>query len=152
MRLSIFMITVAVALFNVADANAQYDYGSSFGGGDTGCGPDFNVNYSNGGQGGGFSSFGGGAAGGSESYSVGITWKMDGACKKRQAAKNKRERAQAEQAAIKTLNEKIAVCSKFDPMNAPQSIRNFCGDLVGVQLRTGTPAAAPSSRYNPYPQ
>ena len=150
MRLSIFMITVAVALFNVADASAQYDYGSSFGGQDTGCGPDFNVNYSNGGQAGGFSSFGGGAGGNGESYSVGITWKMDGACKKRQAAKNKRERAQAEQAQIKTLNEKIAVCARFDPMTAPRSIKAFCGDLVGVQVNAAVPG---NNRYTPtYPQ
>ena len=150
MRLSIFMITVAVALFNVADANAQYDYGSSFGGNNQACGPSFDVNYNNGSGGGSFSSFGGGGAqGGQESYSVGITWQMDKDCKKRAAAKIRKDRAQAEQAAIKTLNEKIAVCSKFDPMNAPQSIRNFCGDLVGVQLREG---AALANQYNRYPQ
>ena len=147
----ITMITVMAGLLMAASANAQY-YDSGFGGtGDTGCGPDFNVNYSNGGQAGGFGGFGGAGAGGNqESYSVGITWKMDKACKKRQAAKNKRERAQAESAQIKTLNEKIAVCTRFDPMTAPRSIKTFCGDLVGVQVNAAVPG---SNRYTPtYPQ
>ena len=149
----VLFIAFAIAVFGVTtslDAHAQYDYGSSFGGGNTtNCGPDFNVNYSNGGAGGGFNSFGGGAQGGQESYSVGITWKMDKDCKKRAAAKSRKDRAQAEQAQIKTLNEKIAVCSRFEPMSAPQSIKNFCGDLVGVQVKA--PTAAPASQYNRYP-
>ena len=148
MRLSIFMITVAVALLTVADANAQYDYGGGFGSQTQACGPSFDVNYNNGGAG-GFNSFGGGAQGGQESYSVGITWQMDKDCKKRAAAKNRKDRAQAESAQIKTLNEKIATCSRFDPMTAPQSIRNFCGDLVGVQVREAT---ATPNNYTRYPQ
>ena len=143
------MMTVLAGLLVANGASAQY-YDSGFGSQDTGCGPDFNVNYSNGGQGGSFGGFGGAAGGNSETYSVGITWKMDGACKKRQAAKNKRERAQAEQAQIKTLNDKIATCSRFDPMTAPRSIQAFCGDLVGVKVNAAVPG---NNRYTPtYPQ
>ena len=147
MKLHTLLMTMAVTLF-AANASAQYGFDSYGSGNDQGCGPDINATYNNGAAGGGFNSFGSGG-GADDSYSVGITWKLDSGCKERQANKRRKDRAQAEQAAIKTLNEKIAVCSRFDPMNAPQSIRNFCGDLVGVQLRAGTPVQKSYTPYTP---
>ena len=45
-------------------------------------------------------------------------------------AKAEIDEAKADQAETKALKEKVALCSTFSKNTAPNSIKNFCGDLL----------------------
>ena len=56
------------------------------------------------------------------------------------ATERKEERARASQQETKALKEKVQLCQTFREDSAPQSIKDFCGDLI---------KAAPTKSVNP---
>lgn len=139
------IMMIAVLMLTSQAASAQFgssysSFGSSFGGGQTdSCGPSVSAGYTDNQSAGG----GGYGASGGTTYQANITWQIGRkkACEANNRNRLRQSRAQAKMAEINELNQRIELCSQFSPMSAPQTMVNFCGDLLGVQTNQEPGAA-----------
>ena len=141
-------ILIALSLISF-NSFAQYsNYGSY--GSDQQCGPEVNFNVEHNTstinpQ--STSSYGSGQPENSK-VNLGVKWRFDGGvCKDKQKAQALKDKWAAQDAKIANLNKKIEVCSRFSRETAPHTIKQFCGDLVGAEVKPVAPESTTTRRY-----